>query len=84
MGHSGVPISMCSQEDSIIRGVNTGKRVGLRHSAAIPIPAPRQLLKGAGLCIRIEVITRSGKFKGCSAAEVRLNLIPQGRLNTRQ
>jgi hypothetical protein len=60
------------------------KESGPRHSAAVSIPAPRQLPKGAGLCIRMEVMTRAGRFEGCLAAEVRLNLTPQGRLGARQ
>jgi hypothetical protein len=60
------------------------KESGPRHSIAVPTPAPRQLSKGAGLCIRMEVVPRGGMFKGCSAAEVRLNLIPQGRLDARR
>jgi hypothetical protein len=60
------------------------KESGPRHSTAVSIPAPRQLPKGAGLCIRMEVVSRGGRFEGCSAAEVRINLIPQGRLGARQ
>jgi hypothetical protein len=51
------------------------KEFGLGHSVAVSIPAPRQLLKGAGLCICKEVVSRGKRFKGCLAAEVKLNLI---------
>ena len=72
-------------------GLPPTKESGLRHRVAVQ-PTSRKLPKSgthssyfeASMCTRMEVMSRGGKFEGGSAAEVRLHLTPQGRLDARQ
>jgi hypothetical protein len=84
MGHSGVPIGVYGQRDSIIGGVNAGGRVWTKAQRSCVNARTASAAQGGRFVHTHGRDKQGGRFEGCSAAEVRLNLIPQGRLDARQ
>jgi hypothetical protein len=76
MGHSGVPISVYGQRDSIIGGVNAGERVWTKAQCSCINARTVSAAQGGRFVHMHGRDKQGGRFEGCSAAEVRLNLIP--------